>query len=104
MPIECYGSLLKLSGLYGEEALTVARLCKITKFLNCFLKILFKNALRYGIEESRLVNKFKKSSKPIGDRIKGLKLRHIDAYWEGAAVHKAPQYPREKKSLLCTAA
>ena len=83
---------------------TVARLCKITKFLNCFLKILFKNALLYGIEESRLVNKFKKSSKPIGDRIKGLKLRRIDAYCEGAAVLKAPQYPREEKSLSCTAA
>ena len=38
------------------------------------------------------------------DCIKGLKLRRIKAYCGGAAVHKAPQYMREKKSLLCTAA
>ena len=40
----------------------------------------------------------------IGDRIKGLKLRRVDAYCGGVAVHEAPQYIREKKSLSCTAA
>ena len=30
----------------------------------------------------------------IGDSIKGLKLRPIDAYCGGAAVHEAPQYMR----------
>ena len=34
----------------------------------------------------------------IGDHIKGLKLRHIDAYRRGAAVHEG------EKSISCTAA
>ena len=38
------------------------------------------------------------------DRIKGLKLRQIDAYCGGAAVHEVPQHTREKHSLSCTAA